>query len=550
MASLRHLPLIVLVIAVTGALMFVPMVYGLATGDRVLAAIFAQSGTMVLLVAVLLAIATTQFRPKNVARSHFLSLLAAYAVVPFLAALPMAGPLSTPLLADEVVARSVLGTTGFRFFDAWFEMVSSFTTTGATLIDRPGSMAPGFHLWRALVGWLGGFVVLFAAAALLAPVNLGGVEVETGRPPGRALASAGRSPVPGGQGLRIGGRLLPDRSAAQGRSLPDDPHVEAAARLWQAARLLAPVYAGLTLGLWIGLILAGDTPLVAACHAMSVLATSGISPVGGLENAGAARAGEMLILVCFVFAFTRHALPGRAYREPGLRLRRDHEFRAAVFLLSAMTLLLFIRQFAGAAGGEGGNDALAALRAFWGSAFTFASFLSTTGFVSADWEGSRLWSGLPPPGLALAGLALVGGGVATTAGGVRLLRAYALYRHGLHEMEKLLHPSLVAGRGARARRIRTEGAYAAWLALMLLLAAMAAVMAALSLAGVDFEPALILTIAALSTTGPLAEMVTLGPILYSQQTDAVLGILGGAMVIGRLELLAVIALLAPSGWRA
>lgn len=550
MDTLRHLPLIVVVIAVTGAFMFLPMAYGLATGDRVLATIFAQSGVMVLLMAVLLAVATAQYRPRNVARSHFLSLLAAYALVPLLAALPMAGPLSTPLLTDEIVARSALGTTGFRFYDAWFEMVSSFTTTGATLIDRPASVSVGFHLWRALVGWLGGFFVLFAAVALLAPVNLGGVEVETGRPPGRALASFGSSPVPGGQGLRIMGQALPDRTAVQGRSEVVDAQTEASARLWRSARLLAPVYGGLTLALWIGLILAGDTPLIAACHAMSVLATSGISPVGGLENAGAGRAGEVLILLCFVFAFTRHALPGRLYREVGQPLRRDHELRGAVFLLSGMTVLLFVRQFIGAAGGEGGNDALAALRAFWGSAFTFASFLSTTGFVSADWEGSRLWSGLPPPGLALAGLALIGGGVATTAGGVRLLRAYALYRHGKHELEKLLHPSLVAGSGTRARRIRTDGAFAAWLALMLLLFAMAVVMAALSLAGVDFEPALILTIAALSTTGPLAEMVTFGPILYSAQSDLVLGILGGAMVIGRLELLAVIALLAPGGWRA
>lgn len=550
MGALRDLPLLVVVIAATGLCMVVPMAFGLATGDRVLAAAFAQSGAVVLLVAVLLGVATAQYRPRNIVRAQFLSLLGAFAVVPLLAALPMAGPLSTPLLGDEMVARSHLGTTGWRFYDAWFEMVSSFTTTGATLIDRPASVSAGFHLWRALIGWMGGFFVLWTAIALLAPVNLGGVEVETGRPPGRALASTGPAPVAGGQGLRFSGRVLPDRAGAQGRTDPGDARTEAGARLWLSARHLVPVYLGLTLGLWIALILAGDTPFVAACHAMSALATSGISPVGGLQNAPSGRAGEVLILLCFVFAFTRHALPGRIYREGGHRLRNDHELRVALSIIALMTLVLFARQFLGAAGRGAGNDALAALGAMWGSAFTLASFLSTTGFVSGDWAGTRLWSGLPPPGLALAGLAFLGGGVATTAGGVRLLRIYALYRHSAHEMQKLLHPSLVGGRGNEARRIRTEGAYAAWLALMLLLGALALFLAALSIAGVDFEPALILTVAALSTTGPLADMVTAGPIRYSDLSDTVRGILAGAMVIGRLELLAVIALLAPSAWRS
>lgn len=549
MVALRDLPLLVVVIAATGLAMFVPMAFGLATGDRVLAAAFGQSGAVVVLLAVLLGMATAQYRPKNLVRAQFLSLLGAFAVVPLLAALPMAGPLSTPLLGDEVVARSHLGTTGWQFYDAWFEMVSSFTTTGATLIDRPDSVSAGFHLWRALVGWLGGFFVLWTAIALLAPVNLGGVEVETGLPPGRALASTGPAPGPGGAGLRIMGRLLSDRGVAQGRPTRRDARDEAGARLWLSARLLVPVYLGLTLSLWIALILAGDTPFVAVCHAMSALATSGISPVGGLQNSPAGRAGEVLILLCFVFAFTRHALPGRIYREGGHRLRHDHELRAALIVIGVMTLVLFLRQFVGAVGRDAGNEALAALRSLWGSAFTLASFLSTTGFVSGDWAGARLWSGLPPPGLALAALAFLGGGVATTAGGVRLLRVYALYRHGTHEMEKLLNPSLVGGRGPEARRIRTDGAYAAWLALMLVLAALAVVLGALSIAGVDFEPALILTVAALSTTGPLADMVTAGPIRYSDLSDPVRGILAGAMVVGRLELLAVIALLAPAAWR-
>jgi trk system potassium uptake protein TrkH len=89
-----------------------------------------------------------------------------------------------------------------------------------------------------------------------------------------------------------------------------------------------------------------------------------------------------------------------------------------------------------------------ALEALWGSAFTVLSFLTTTGFVSDSWEAAQTWSGLETPGLLMVGLVLMGGGVATTAGGLKLLRVYALYKHGVREMGKLIYPKLCRRRGA------------------------------------------------------------------------------------------------------
>jgi len=576
MTRLPEVPLIVVVIGLTGLAMLGPAGFGLATGDHMLALSFAQSAAIVFMLALILGAATRNHRPRDPVRSQFLSLLGAYLAVPVLAALPITGQLVFPLGggdrlwplsadANGLPPAALLGLPqSFRPFDAWFEMVSSFTTTGATLLDRPHTVAPGVHLWRAMVGWFGGFFVLFAAFGMLAPVNLGGVEVETGLPPGRApgptplgrmrvalsmpepsnAAATGASPAlaPARRPARPRGR-----AAGMARRLTAE---DAGARLAAAARVLFPVYAGLTLGLWLGLILAGDSAFVALCHAMSVLATSGISPVGGMEYGASSRAGEALVLLCFAFALSRRCLPGPAWREPGLRLYRDVELRAGIVAILAVTLLLTLRQWSGAAASGTSGDWAAAVRAFWGSFFTAASFLSTTGFVSADWAGSRLWSGLAPPGLALAGLALLGGGVATTAGGIGLLRAYALYKHGRHEMDKLIHPSLVGGEPPRKRRIRSEGAFAAWLALMMVIVVFTAVIAGLSLAGLGLEPAMILAAAALSTTGPLAAMVASGPVVYSALDDGVLSILGLAMVLGRLELLAVLALLMPDAWRA
>jgi trk system potassium uptake protein TrkH len=177
------------------------------------------------------------------------------------------------------------------------------------------------------------------------------------------------------------------------------------------------------------------------------------------------------------------------------------------------------------------------------------SFLTTTGFESSDWHEARMWSGLNSPGLVLLGLSMMGGGIATTAGGLKLLRVYALARHGEREMDRLVHPSSIGGGGDGERRLRQGGAYVAWIFFMLYAMTFAFVMAALSLCGLEFEPSLVLTIAAVTTTGPLAAMATEIPISIIDLTLVQKAILGAAMIVGRVEILAILALLSPGVWR-
>ena len=70
-------------------------------------------------------------------------------------------------------------------------MLSCLTTTGATLFDRPQAVAEPLHLWRALVGWMGGLMVLVTAFAILAPLNLGGFEIGQAGETGRAARRSG-----------------------------------------------------------------------------------------------------------------------------------------------------------------------------------------------------------------------------------------------------------------------------------------------------------------------------------------------------------------------
>ncbi len=499
-----NLPLIVFLMGAAALAMYVPAIYGGAVREWATARTYFYSGTIFLCLTAMIAIATANYAPKRQARNHLLALLAAFTLLPLMLAVPL---------------YESVGNT--RFLNAYFEMVSSLTTTGATVFDDPSRLSGADHLWRALVAWLGGFLIWVAAAAIFAPLNLGGFEV-LGPGAGDGTAS-GISQI-----TRI---------------------ADASARLQRFAAMLAPVYGGLTLVLWIGLLALGDTPLIAVCHAMSVLATSGISPVGGTENTGSGFGGEALIFVFFAFALSRRTFARDGLEGDPRRLLGDPEMQIGLFCVIVVPLLLFFRHWVGAIEVDAGQSLGQGLQALWGAIFTVLSFLSTTGFESASWDEARSWSGLDSPALILLGLAIIGGGVATTAGGVKLLRVYVLYKHGRRELERLVHPSSIGGAGSQARYLRRQGAYVAWIFFMLFAMSIAVVMLALSLAGIGFEAAVVLTIAALSTTGPLVAAVGEAGLSYATLPEAAKLILCASMALGRLETLAIIALLNPEFWR-
>ena len=505
MEFITRLPFFVVLMGIGALAMIVPAAHAAVLQDFNTMRVFFYGFILFSILTLIIGLATAGYTPPNVARSQLVGLLSAFTVLPLMLAVPF---------------YEAVGNT--TFLDAWFEMISSFTTTGATVYDNAGRLTPSLHLWRALVGWLGGLLVWITAVSIFAPMNLGGFEV-------RATQGAGKGPV---QSFTQIARIA-------------DPSV----RMVRYTLVLTPIYVALTFILWIGLVIAGEFPYIALCHAMSTLSTSGISPIGGLYYAASRFWGELLVFCFFVFALSRLTFSKGLIGEADQGVRRDPEFMTALVLIGVVTGLLFLRHFIGAADGPAGNGAGAGWQALWGTLFTVTSFLTTTGFESHYWGGASNWSGLETPGLFLIGMALIGGGVATTAGGVKLLRIYALFRHGQREQERLLHPSSVGGGGREARRIRKQGAYISWIFFMLFAMSIAAIMALLSLTGVQFETSMVLAVSALSTTGPLASVAAEAPISYSGIPDAAKVILAGAMVLGRLETLAIIALFNPEIWR-
>ncbi|MEL6681164.1 MAG: potassium transporter TrkG [Pseudomonadota bacterium] len=505
MAWIVRLPFFVVLMGIGAIAMLVPAGHGAVMEDFTTMRIFFYGFILFSVLTLLIGLATAGYAPDNVARSQLVGLLSAFTVLPVMFAVPF---------------YAAVGNT--TLINAWFEMVSCFTTTGATVYDTAGRLTPSLHLWRGLVGWLGGLLIWVTAVSIFAPMNLGGFEV-------RATSSAGKGAA--GSFSQIG--KIGDPSE----------------RLVRYTMILTPIYAGLTLALWIGLVTMGEFPYIALVHAMSTLSTSGISPINGLYFAASRFWGELLIFAFFAFALSRLTFSKGLIGEGGRGLHRDPEFATALVLIGSVTLLLFFRHFMGASDSTDPASLQDIVAALWGAMFTVTSFLTTTGFESHYWDGAADWSGLDTPGLFLIGLALIGGGVATTAGGVKLLRIYALYRHGEREQERLLHPSSVGGGGREARRVRKQGALISWVFFMLFALSIAAVMVMLSLTGMQFETSMVLAVSALSTTGPLAAVAAETPIAYSGIPDTAKAILAGAMVLGRLETLAIIALFNPEIWQ-
>ena len=503
----RGAPVPALILAALAALMLAPALLGAFEGDWRSARAFAQSAGLTAIAAIGLGLALDRGERRSTARAELLAVVFFFAGAPVVAALPLWR------------LAPALGYGG-----AYFEMVSTFTTTGATAYSDLASAPRAVHLWRAATAWFGGFATLVAAAAVFAPRNLGGFEVEIEERVG---------PVG-----RLGGE--PRWAGGTGRTGAD-------IRLDHAFAAIAPVYLVLSVLAALAFSGVGQGPLEAAVHAAGVMSTSGLSmDGGGLGGLGAEAAAALFLGL----AATRHAFAAGSPAARLSRFRGDPELELAAIAVGIAAGWIFLRHWFGAVGLAAPAEPERAAQALWGALFTAFSFLTTAGYVSEAWDGARAWSGLSNPGMLLLGLAAMGGGVASTAGGVKLLRSFALYQHGLRELDRLAEPRAVQSHGTGRRRVGFAGATLAWVFVMLFLIALGAAALAIAAFGPPFERALAAAVACLSNTGP-AYAMAVGPTApgFSAMAEGARLVCGAAMVVGRVEVLAVVALANPAYWR-
>ena len=286
-AEIVQLPLFLLIFGVFAASMIIPAFYAVVTRDLLASRAFLYSSLLGILIFTLIAIAHSGRKARHGALGPLMSLFSSFVFLPAILAVPFLEALPTT-----------------RFLNVYFDMVSSITTTGASMFDDPGRLSDTLHLWRAQVAWMGGLLMWIAASAILAPLHLGGFEVTAQAEPGN-----------------------PD--ARRSTTGPINPRV----RLLRTASTLAPIYISLTLLLWLLLLANGDRSLVALCHAMSVMATSGISPLGGTHDTGVGIGAEVVMVLFMLFSLSRLTFSKDTVTATQGGLWTDPEFRMGLALI-------------------------------------------------------------------------------------------------------------------------------------------------------------------------------------------------------------------------
>ncbi len=384
---------------------------------------------------------------------------------------------------------------GFGTVDALFEAMSGITTTGATILtdfDAPGR---GLFFWRATTQWIGGMGVITLVIAVLPRLAHGVRQLFFAEAPGPTA----------------------EKLAPQIR--------KTAAALWR-------LYAGLTATQAVALALAGMSWYDAVCHAMTTLSAGGFSPhpqsIQGYDSA----AVEWIVCGFMLLAGANFALQYRALAGRPGALVRDDEIRvyAAIIALAAATLALFLWRFE--ADGEPLRRAV----------FQVLSILTTTGYASADFE---LWSNQTK--LVLLALMFIGGCAGSAAGGPKVLRHVIAGRFTLCELRRTLHPRgvlpiKIGGRVVPEKVIRSVLVF--FVFYVMAFAVAAAVVVGF---GADVETAVTAAAATLGNIGPgfgeVGPMSSFGGLHPVSKITLV-----GAMWIGRLEVVTVLALVRPEVW--
>jgi trk system potassium uptake protein TrkH len=306
--------------------------------------------------------------------------------------------------------------TGLSYTDAFFEAVSGFTTTGATIVaDIEGTLSSPVLVWRSAMQWLGGMGIVVLFVAVFPHVGVGAKHLFQNEAPGPP--SAGLQP-------RI---------------------AETSLVLWR----LYLAFTALEVAVLMGLGMDGFTAL---CHAFTTMSTGGFSTlnssVGGFDSASIEVVIALFMLIAGVnFSLYYSALRGRSLRP----FLRSTEFRAYAGIVAVSTVLLtwHIR-------GNHGGDLLEALRYAF---FMVATTVTSTGF------GTDNYMAYPGPGLFIVLLLMfIGGSAGSTAGGIKVARVAVLTKNAWSQVRQAFRPNLVQvvrfdGRAAPERILAEAGSF-------------------------------------------------------------------------------------------
>jgi len=384
------------------------------------------------------------------------------------------------------------------FVDAFFESVSGFTTTGASVMTDIEAVSKGMLLWRSLIQWLGGMGIIVLSVAILPFLGVGGMQLYKAEVP---------SPVPD--------KLKP--------------------RISDTAKILWKVYALMSLAELLMLLIGGMGFYDSLCHTLTTLPTGGFST----KNLSMAHYNsvyfDVVVMIFMVMAGINFSLHYQFLKGNSLAFWKDSECR---FFLAAVIVLTLVVSFNihGAVYQSIGDS----LR--YGS-FQVISIVTTTGFATADYNQ---W---PPMSKLIILLCMfLGASAGSTGGGMKCMRIMCCFKYCYKELFNLLHPHAVTTVKIGGKTVSDDviRGILGFLALYVGIFALCSVL--LAGMGVDLVTSISAVAASIGNIGPGFNLV--GPVGNFAQIP-VMGkwLLIWCMLLGRLEIYTVIIFLVPEFWR-
>lgn len=395
----------------------------------------------------------------------------------------------------------LLQIEGLSFTDAYFEAVSGLTTTGATVLTGLERLPVSINVWRCLMVLIGGMGIIVLTVAILPLLGVGGAQLfktETAGP--------------------IKDEKLTPRMA------------ETARGLWSVYFLFA-------LACFLSYRAAGLSWPDAFMHMCSTMGLGGFAAYDASFAAFDSAAVEAVAIVFMLLAGVNFALYFLALKRRSLHaLLHDTEVRTYALLMVGSVVLVALFLTAHRVYPSFGI----ALRH---AAFNVVSVATTTGFATVDYA---LWPAFAPALMLLMSAFTTCAG--STGGGIKLIRAVLLVKQARRELTRIIHPGAVVPVTLNGRIVQQQVLISV-IAFMLAYGAVAIVASLLLMfTGADLVTAVSAVIACINNTGPGLGRV--GPSgNYQWMSDAQLWICTATMLLGRLELLALLVLLTPQFWR-
>lgn len=384
------------------------------------------------------------------------------------------------------------------YTDAFFETISGFTTTGATILNDIESMPRGLLFWRSITHWLGGMGIIVLTLAILPILGVGGMQLFVAEAPG----------------------TTPNRL---------HPRIkETAKRLWGIYVLFTLIQTALLMG-------GGLDFFDSLCHAFSTMATGGFSTQND-SIAGYSPYIQYVIILFMIIAGINFSLHYFLLKGQFKKVLGNEELRFYFLIIGLFTLIISIAIFL--------LHQTGVEKAFRDSLFQTVSIATTTGFVTSNylqWEGF-LW-------FLIFMLMFTGGCIGSTGGGIKMIRILVLVKNMRLEFKRLLHPMALIPVRINGKTIPTEiihnflAFFFLYITIFLLGAGI------MTLFGLDFTSAVGASIATIGNIGPAIGSV--GPVeSYAHIPGAGKWVLSFFMLLGRLELFTVLLLLSPSFWKS